>query len=335
MMPLASVIIPTFNREKYVIKALESVLAQTYRSYEIIVIDDGSTDHTAEALRKFSGRIVYHRQDNKGVSAARNTGIRLAKGEWVAFLDSDDEWDPEYLSYQMGGIKEKPAGWTRMTSSVFIDEKGRRKDTFEGKGLASEFQGRDEIVLERPLSYVVKYHLTALQPTIMNREKLIEAGCFNPELRIAEDYDVIARMALFGPFVVRRRPLAYIIRRPEDMKHLSSQLFATDFMRFASFARVQEDLLKKSGITGRESRIIKESLSSNKRALGNLMLQASRPEDAKEQFREATMIYPSIKSLGKYLLSFFPLPVALLFVPGREKARLEEEMGDEEFGSVD
>ena len=100
-MPKVSVIIPTYNRSKYVTKAIDSVLAQTYRDFEIIVVDDGSTDNTKEVLKPYTDRIKYLYQENTGVSAARNAGIRAAGGQWIAFLDSDDEWLPEKLSIQM------------------------------------------------------------------------------------------------------------------------------------------------------------------------------------------------------------------------------------------
>ncbi|MBM2835200.1 MAG: glycosyl transferase [Candidatus Brocadiaceae bacterium] len=92
-----SVVIPTYNRAPYVIMAIESVLAQSYQDYEIIVVDDGSTDGTRDVLEPYRDRIRYMYQDNKGVSAARNTGIQESRGEWIAFLDSDDEWLPNKL----------------------------------------------------------------------------------------------------------------------------------------------------------------------------------------------------------------------------------------------
>ena len=103
-MPKVSVIIPTYNRSLSVREAIESVLAQTYRDFELIVVDDGSADNTPSVLGSFGERIRGIRQANAGVSAARNAGIRAAKGEWVAFLDSDDLWVPQKLERQMAGV---------------------------------------------------------------------------------------------------------------------------------------------------------------------------------------------------------------------------------------
>ena len=94
MNPLISVIIPTFNRAHVLLRAVDSVLKQSYKNFELIVIDDGSTDHTDELLSSYvrEGKIQYLKQENKGVSSARNFGVKSSKGDWLAFLDSDDEW---------------------------------------------------------------------------------------------------------------------------------------------------------------------------------------------------------------------------------------------------
>jgi len=100
-MPAVSVIIPTFNRSKLVVNAIQSVLSQTYRDYEIIVVDDGSTDNTAEALAPYMDRIQYVYQANLGASAAQNRGVQLARGKWISILASDDLWLPTKLEAQL------------------------------------------------------------------------------------------------------------------------------------------------------------------------------------------------------------------------------------------
>ena len=107
-MVFLSIIIPTFNRSELLYRALNSVFMQTYSDYEVIVIDDGSTDGTAEMLQKNFTQVRYFYQSNKGVSASRNKGLELAKGRWIAFLDSDDEWLPHKLEKQISLLKAKP-----------------------------------------------------------------------------------------------------------------------------------------------------------------------------------------------------------------------------------
>ena len=109
-MPTVSIIIPTYNREQLLGRAIKSVLAQTYQDFELIIVDDGSTDNTERLVKSFNSektRYIRHRK-NKGPAAARNTGIRSAKGDYIAFQDSDDEWMPEKLEKQMRAFTTAP-----------------------------------------------------------------------------------------------------------------------------------------------------------------------------------------------------------------------------------
>lgn len=105
---LISCIIPVYNGERYLREAIDSILAQTYRPLEIIVVDDGSTDGTADVAASYGARLDYVRQSNAGPAAARNRGLSLAQGEFVAFLDADDLWHPEKLACQMARFQARP-----------------------------------------------------------------------------------------------------------------------------------------------------------------------------------------------------------------------------------
>ena len=116
-MPRVSVVIPTYNRREYVQEAIDSVLAQSYTDYELIVVDDGSNDSTGEALHsRYGDRLAYEWRPNAGVSAARNRGLELARGEFIAFLDSDDVWLPQKLQQQVAFLDESPGHWRRVLS---------------------------------------------------------------------------------------------------------------------------------------------------------------------------------------------------------------------------
>ena len=119
-MAFLSIIIPTFNRCELLHRALNSVYKQTFSDYEVIVIDDGSTDDTAEMLQKNFTRLRYVFQPNNGVSTARNKGLELAKGCWIAFLDSDDEWLPQKLEKQISLLKAKPDYKVCHTEEIWI-----------------------------------------------------------------------------------------------------------------------------------------------------------------------------------------------------------------------
>ena len=109
--PRVSVIIPTYNRAALVCKAIDSVLEQTFSDYEILVIDDGSTDGTESAVAGYGQRVRYFWQENRGMSAARNRGIDLARGEYLALLDSDDLWMPFKLELMVAVLDRFPASW--------------------------------------------------------------------------------------------------------------------------------------------------------------------------------------------------------------------------------
>ena len=135
MQSLISCVIPVFNGEKYLQETLDSVLAQTYRQLEIIVVDDGSTDTTPEIVQNSSGSITYVRQDNQGVAAAKNTGLRFSRGEFIAILDADDLWHEEKLERQMIKMRQHPEidlCFTRFQNfwmSELADEEQRYKDS--------------------------------------------------------------------------------------------------------------------------------------------------------------------------------------------------------------
>jgi glycosyltransferase involved in cell wall biosynthesis len=155
--PFVSVVIPTFNRAGRVLAALKSVLAQTFREFEVIVVDDGSTDRTECVLQPLisahkseGNQVRYIFQPNQGQSAARNRGVEAARGEWIAFLDSDDVWFPQKLELQMRAI-EQFAGksWACITDTRFVDNQGMDTTCFRrGDRRYEEMTGLDHGAVE-------------------------------------------------------------------------------------------------------------------------------------------------------------------------------------------
>jgi len=126
-MPQVSVIIPTYNREKYVARAVDSVLAQTYRDFEIIIVDDGSTDQTQQVLAGYGDRIRYVYQENAGPGAARNLGIRISTGEYLAFLDSDDMWMLAFLQKTVATLAAHPEVDV-VTTGLYVGPADRKRE---------------------------------------------------------------------------------------------------------------------------------------------------------------------------------------------------------------
>ena len=209
--PKISVVIPTFNRADLVTGAVESVLAQTEPNIEVIVVDDGSTDDTREKLGTFGDRIIAIRQENIGVSSARNRGIRAARGEWVAFLDSDDRWQPRKLESQLQCLQKIEAGVCFTRCAADDGELIRDID-----GLAVVKDGVF-CLLQNPLDLVGRkgWH-PALPSMLVRKDLLMQAGMFDESLFAAEDTHLVYRLAFMTRFAYVDEPLAVVARTPPD-----------------------------------------------------------------------------------------------------------------------
>jgi hypothetical protein len=190
--PLVSVIIPAYNAAGHIKDALDSVLSQTFSNYEIIVINDGSPDspQLVEALRPYQDRIRYVEQHNQGPSGARNTGIRAARGEYVAFLDSDDCWWPAYLAKQIQLIDGPPA-----RDLVYCN--AQRVGPLAGHWPTC----MDASPSHGPVNFdsLVREQCTVLTSfTVARRQAVLDAGLFDPDFRRSEDFHLWLRMAHRG-----------------------------------------------------------------------------------------------------------------------------------------
>lgn len=208
--PKISVIIPTYNRAHCINDAVESVLSQSFQDFEVIVVDDGSTDGTAEVLRTYGDRLKVIRQSNGGVSTARNTGIRAARAEWIAFLDSDDTWEKDKLKIQVEDLEENPGAVTYIVDAFISDATNPLPSMFQLWGLRSEFTRVK--FRERPLPDVLRAWFM-VSCCVIRREAIEAAGYFNTSLRIFEDFDLLTRVALEGPFVVNCYPGTHMRRK--------------------------------------------------------------------------------------------------------------------------
>lgn len=196
-MPKVSVIIPTYNRARFVGEAIDSVLAQTYKDYEIIVVDDGSTDNTQEVLKHYGHKIRYFRQENKGISAARNLALEKARGEYIAFLDDDDLWLPEKLEKQIDVLERNPDLAFVASETHVINGKGEIIDRFKrGKGDVETFEN------------LRQQYFVPMLTTVVRRKCLDSVGGFNPSLPICQDHDLWLRLAKIYKFRYIDVPLA-------------------------------------------------------------------------------------------------------------------------------
>lgn len=198
-------IIPTYNRRELVQRAIDSVLAQTHPVDEILVVDDGSTDGTGEALRaRYGERIRYHWQANAGVSAARNAGMALATGRYFALLDSDDLWRPEKTAQQVAWLDAHPEFGMVLCDVVRVDADGTPYDTFHRRDVLREDGWALRWLLLNP---------SLVPASIMFRREVFETcGGFDPALRTAEDIDFHLRVARRWQIGVIEAPLVEAMR---------------------------------------------------------------------------------------------------------------------------
>lgn len=186
-MPIVSIIIPAYNQGEYLKQAIESSLAQTFCDFEVIVVDDGSTDSTPEVVKGFTdSRIHYLRQENKGLSGARNTGIRNSRGQYLTFLDSDDLFLPDKLALLIAAFQQHPEMGMIAGQALLIDEHGKLIDTT----FNSTMQGDSaELILGNP------FHVGSIMVLKSWQEKI---GFFDENLRSYEDWDMWLRLVKAG-----------------------------------------------------------------------------------------------------------------------------------------
>jgi len=203
--PLVSVIIPTFNRASVIGRAVENALHQTYRNVEVIVVDDGSTDDTEAQLQAFGDRVTFIRQENRGPSAARNRGIRQAKGEIVAFLDSDDLWLPNKLERQVALMERVGERVPCCLCNATLRHEGGEERSFSVSLLHSTYE---EGVWLNPAEVLASRFVFFNQAVAVRRWALTKAGGFDESLRHLEDWDLALRLAVLGPWAFIQEPLA-------------------------------------------------------------------------------------------------------------------------------
>jgi glycosyltransferase involved in cell wall biosynthesis len=227
-MPCVSVIIPTFNRSRKLIRAVRSVLKQTFRDFEVIVVDDGSSDDTYQAITSYLPVIQYVRKEvNQGVSAARNSGIRRASAPWIAFLDSDDYWLEDKLSVQMKYIEANPSTLACQTEERWI-RNGKRVNPRRRhrKPSGDIFTQSLKLCLVSPSSVVLK------------RSLLGEVGLFDEALPAAEDYDMWLRISCRCPVHLIEKEL--VVKEGGHDDQLSRRFMGMDRFRIVAIVKLLE-----------------------------------------------------------------------------------------------
>jgi len=224
---MVSVIIPTFNRAAFLREAIDSVLAQSEKDFELIVVDDGSTDHTRELVAEYGDRIRYFFQTNAGAAAARNLGIRNANGQLLTFLDSDDLWFPQKLARQIEWMAAHPKIMLCYTDEIWI----RRGVRVNQKKIHAKTGG---------WIYPLCLPRCLISPSsVFMRHELFEiVGLFDEQLPICEDYDLWLRVA--AKFEIGFIPAPLIVKRGGHPDQLSQREWGIDRYRITALMKIYE-----------------------------------------------------------------------------------------------
>jgi glycosyltransferase involved in cell wall biosynthesis len=242
MLPVVSVIIPTYNRWPMVAEAVESVLEQAYSFFEIIVVDDGSTDGTRERLKKYGSSVVIISRQRNGVAASRNYGVSIAQGRYVAFLDSDDLWRPQKLGIQTLFMEQHPEVQVCQTEEIWIRRGARVNPTAKhAKPSGDIFRRSLDLCLVSPSA------------VMMTKDLLNQVGGFDESFPVCEDYDLWLRIAKDHAIPLIPQPL--VVKRGGHADQLSHSIWGMDRYRVQSLRN-----LLRSGLLGEKRRWTLETL---------------------------------------------------------------------------
>jgi glycosyltransferase involved in cell wall biosynthesis len=185
-MPKVSIILPTYNSVQFIEEALESIRQQTFRDYEVIVVDDGSEDQTGEIVKQCGEKLRYLYQDHGGPAKARNRGIGESTGKYVAFLDSDDLWLPTKLEKQVDMMDRNPELGMVITENL----------CFNDRGVLIPSMGKKKRLMEGDIAKNIFLHSWVVTPTVMVKKEVFDqVGLFEEELQLAEDDNMWVRIA--------------------------------------------------------------------------------------------------------------------------------------------
>ena len=292
-MPKVSVIIPTYNCAHYLGQAIESVIGQTFRDFDIIVLDDGSMDNTSEVAGKYGSAIRYIRQANGGLPAARNRAIEASTGEFVALLDSDDWWEPTKLAEQVPLLEDDPDAGLSYTDLRVVYDDGTVLPSF---------------LLSRPLAtsgYVFDRLLLSgfiLPSTVLMRRTCFEqSGMFDESMRSHEDIDLWLRICRKWKAVLVPKALTH---RRQGLSNMT----ANHDLRTRYDIRLFEKALALPGLSTGQRATINQRLGEAYFSRGQFLFANARMDECRAALRQGLQYKrPNLKALGYYAGSFLPL----------------------------
>jgi glycosyltransferase involved in cell wall biosynthesis len=327
MNPKVSVIIPTYNRAAKMGNAIESALAQTVTDLEVIVVDDGSSDDTRKILEEICGdRVRYYVQTNQGASAARNKGIEEARGEWIAFLDSDDLWEKEKLEWQFKALKPFGPECCGCYTDTRLINHPETRTLFEMAEESYKHEGMMGVnpdvlrLLVRPGGAGMVVHLSSL---LARADLVRKTGGFDPKLLYSEDSEFMFRLAMVTGFCYVNRPLVWFDRSPAEVRHVgvTSEWNKEDFFLRENQRRL-EGLLRLEQVLPKQIRnLIRTQLGSIHSGWANWYLETEQYAKAREAVCTSARLDLTINVAVKWLLTWASPRLALRSVRHHQRGQ--------------
>jgi len=329
MNPRVSVVIPTYNRADKVRKSVESVLAQSVCDLEVIVVDDGSSDATGRVLRDaFGDRIRYFAQSNQGPSIARNKGIELARGEWIAFLDSDDFWEKEKLEWQLKALEQfgpQCAGCYTDTRFFNHPEERTMFQMADKNYEHRDMMGVNEEVLRLLVRPGGAGMVVCLSSFVIRADLARKVGGFDPKLLYSQDSEFMFRLAMGTTFCYVNRPLVWFDRSPAEIRHVgvSADWNKMEFFLQDSQLRLEGLLHLNGSLPKPILKVVREQLRDIHSGWTNWYLEGRQYKEARQAASRAIQTDFTFNVAVKWLLICMNPRLALRTVHRRRAARRE------------
>ena len=326
MSPKVSIVIPTYNRAANVQNGIKSVLAQTFSDLEIIGVDDGSSDDTGKTLREvFGERIRYYYQPNQGASVARNKGVAVARGEWIAFLDSDDLWEKDKLEWQFRALEQFGPKCGACYTDVRFFNHSETRTFFQ---MAEENYQHDSPMgvntdvlrlLVRPGGAGMVVCLSSL----LARPDFIRKTGFDPKLLYSQDSEFMFRLAMLTGFCYVNKPLVRFDRAPAEIRHVgvSADWNKLEFFLHDSQLRLEGLLRLSEGLPKQVRTVIREQLAMVHSGWTNWYLERGQYAKARESISRAAQTSLNFNLAVKWLLTWTSPRLALRTVRQRREDR--------------
>ena len=317
MNPKVSVVIPTYNRAAKVPPGIQSVLDQTFSDLEVIVVDDGSSDDTGKILAEmFGDRIRYFAQANQGASAARNKGIAEARGEWIAFLDSDDQWEKDKLEWQFKALERYGQQCGGCYTDVRFINHPETQTMFQLGEKSYRHEGEMGVSAEA-LRLLVRpggAGMVICLSSFLGRADMVRrTGGFDLILPFSQDSEFLFRLAMLTGFCYVNRPLVRFDRSPAEIRHVgvSAEWNKLDFWLRDSQLRLEGLMRLSEGLPERIRDVIRERLGGIHSGWANWYLETGEFGKAREAMSRAARSYLTFNIAVKWLLTWISPRLAL------------------------